>query len=292
MSTSSCCFTDAAGRCKRTSHHHVSPLPPSTTHPPPTIHSLAPPPDRRHRPLQALVGILANGMQKCFAGLNRGAKYGDGSYFAEDAGKMDQYSEPIPARSSVDQSNGEAQSHDALLNALYRFNPFHEGAACSTSTPSTDGLCYCFVTRVPLGCMERTHDGHRSIDPPHSSIFSEVRSPATPLLSTTHSTTHAESRRAALRRPTPSTSLPPPPYTTTTSTLHHSPIPSSPRWAVPPAEPESSSVTTEAEVFTSTCTRCWRTCRHCTPATSTPSTTTLVRRTLDERVQRLSRPQC
>ena len=199
---------------------------------------------------------------------------------------MDQYSDPLPEdRSSMKPE--DAERLDSLLNALYRFNPFHHGAACTEVTPTTDGLCYCIVTRVPLGCIERTTDGYTSLD--HNgedgsplSIFYHVRSPATPLLSTTR----AERRRAALRRPTPSTtSLPPAPYTTTAlhrcppppSTLHHPAIPSSPRWALTCATGSSGTTIYVAVAINSTCTRCWRTCTESAPDTARYSTSTTPR---------------
>jgi len=77
-----------------------------------------------------VMSILQNGMNERFAGASAGTRFGDGSYFADDAGKIDQYV-------------GEDQQYDGtslLHQGLYSNSDSHPGH-----------VFYALVFRVTLG---------------------------------------------------------------------------------------------------------------------------------------------
>jgi hypothetical protein len=77
-----------------------------------------------------VMSILQNGMNERFAGASAGTRFGDGSYFADDAGKIDQYV-------------GEDQEYDgtsSLHQRLYSSSDSHPGH-----------VFYALVCRVTLG---------------------------------------------------------------------------------------------------------------------------------------------
>ena len=80
----------------------------------------------------SLLSILSNGMNERFSGTRAGAAFGDGLYFAEDAGKCDQYVAPTSRMS------------DELRQMLYG------------GPPPPGDLCYLLVCRVVLGQHART----------------------------------------------------------------------------------------------------------------------------------------
>eukprot|EP00658_Telonema_sp_P-2_P017161 TRINITY_DN1663_c0_g5_i1.p1 TRINITY_DN1663_c0_g5~~TRINITY_DN1663_c0_g5_i1.p1 ORF type:complete len:575 (-),score=166.73 TRINITY_DN1663_c0_g5_i1:72-1796(-) len=95
---------------------------------------------------QNLLSLLSTGPNERFAGTNRGAAFGDGTYFAEDAGKTDQY---VTADAEMDPGSE--------LHALLYPDPH----------PHPGSVFYVLVCRVSLGQSVRTlTDGQncRSMD--------------------------------------------------------------------------------------------------------------------------------
>jgi hypothetical protein len=87
--------------------------------------------------MDVLINILSNGMNERFAGASAGTQYGEGSYLAEDAGKIDHYTK-------VDQQyDGSSELH----KRLYAHGARHQGK-----------VFYVLVCRVALGHHVRTKD--------------------------------------------------------------------------------------------------------------------------------------
>jgi len=89
---------------------------------------------------ETLLGILANGVNERFSS----GLFGYGSYFAEDAGKCDQYT-------TVDQVFGQEKE---LHHRLFRDGLRHPN----------DGLHYIIVCRVVMGYYVRSNDGTIALD--------------------------------------------------------------------------------------------------------------------------------
>jgi hypothetical protein len=83
--------------------------------------------------------VLANGMNERFSGANAGCVFGEGSYFAEDAGKCDHYT------GAPDTAFKEDANLESLHDLLYEGPDEHPG-----------DVCYLLVCRVVLGYALRT----------------------------------------------------------------------------------------------------------------------------------------
>jgi hypothetical protein len=88
-----------------------------------------------------LLSILSTGLNERFSGTNAGTAYGDGIYFAEDAGKNDQYA-------GVDE---QYEATSELHKRLYRNGVRHPGK-----------VYYLLVCRVAVGHHVRTHQSGRN----------------------------------------------------------------------------------------------------------------------------------
>jgi hypothetical protein len=94
---------------------------------------------------QALPSILDQGFDERFAGSNCGTLYGDGTYFAEDVAKTDQYA-------MCDREWGDSAVKD-LHHKLY-----------AQSYPHSGDVFYVLVCRVILGHQVRT-DSNLAVQP-------------------------------------------------------------------------------------------------------------------------------
>ena len=88
--------------------------------------------------------IVAQGFNEQRSGSNAGTMFGDGTYFAEDAGKCDMFAAPDP----------EYITGSELHDSLYGPAGF----------PSTCPLHYIIVVRACLGHCIQTKDGRQSLD--------------------------------------------------------------------------------------------------------------------------------
>jgi len=98
-----------------------------------------------------VLNIAAEGMNERLAGSNAGALYGQGTYLADVADKIDQY------------AVNDGGNHPELHQRIYGMGPrpdFKQGE-----------ICYAFVCRAMLGYFVRTQEGKTSMDPPHSKLF-------------------------------------------------------------------------------------------------------------------------
>lgn len=83
-----------------------------------------------------LLNILSSGPNERFSGTNAGTAFGDGTYFAEDAGKNDQY---------------------VKVDAQYQGSDLHKRLYDSASD-HPGSVYYILACRVALGCHVRTHN--------------------------------------------------------------------------------------------------------------------------------------
>mmetsp|Transcript_65330 Transcript_65330/g.105856 ORF Transcript_65330/g.105856 Transcript_65330/m.105856 type:complete len:164 (+) Transcript_65330:2-493(+) len=88
-----------------------------------------------------VLSILKNGMNERFAGSAAGTAFGDGSYFADDAGKIDQYVTPDTAYSQA----------NPLHKQLYNESHKHPG-----------NVFYAMVCRVALGHSVQYKEMHET----------------------------------------------------------------------------------------------------------------------------------
>jgi hypothetical protein len=106
-----------------------------------------------------LFDILSAGLNERFSGSNAGTAYGDGTYFAEDPGKCDQYVRPDVHR---DDGSGElAKLHEQLY-------------ALPDVTHPGGKIYYLLVCRVAVGHHVRTHSmggNAKSVDQPSLAVF-------------------------------------------------------------------------------------------------------------------------
>jgi hypothetical protein len=97
---------------------------------------------------ESMLAILSSGLNERFSG----GLFGNGTYFAEDVAKNDQYC-------TVDARKGQfAELHTELYN---KTGARHEG-----------DVFYVFICRVVLGCRVRTQDGSTDLDKSGRSIWS------------------------------------------------------------------------------------------------------------------------
>jgi hypothetical protein len=98
-------------------------------------------------PAPTLHTVLHNGLNERFSGANAGTMFGEGSYFAEDAGKCDQYTR------AADAAYKQQPALHSLHDLLYESRDEHPG-----------DVCYVLVCRVVLGYTLRTQHscGHGS----------------------------------------------------------------------------------------------------------------------------------
>jgi hypothetical protein len=98
-------------------------------------------------PASTLHAVLQNGLNERFSGANAGTMFGEGSYFAEDAGKCDQYTR------AADVAYKQRPELRSLHDLLYQSGDEHPG-----------DVCYMLVCRVVLGYTLRTQHscGHGS----------------------------------------------------------------------------------------------------------------------------------
>jgi len=106
---------------------------------------------------KVVLNIISNGMNEHFAGTAAGALFGRGNYFAEDAGKCDQYT-----KMDMQLNAGDASD---LHKRLY-----------SQDVPHPGKVFYIFVCRVARGYHVRTQNTHgpfKSADT-HQPVFPEI----------------------------------------------------------------------------------------------------------------------
>jgi hypothetical protein len=82
---------------------------------------------------EVVLAILQNGMNERFAGASKGTKFGNGTYFADDAGKIDQYCEE-------DHQYDITGALSSLHKRIYKNSQGHPGQ-----------VFYALVFRVSLG---------------------------------------------------------------------------------------------------------------------------------------------
>jgi hypothetical protein len=86
--------------------------------------------------------VAQNGMNERFSGANAGTLFGEGSYFAEDAGKCDHYTGDVDCAYDLSGGRGMQPLHELL---------YPEGAEGHPGD-----VCYLLVCRVVLGYTLRT----------------------------------------------------------------------------------------------------------------------------------------
>jgi len=124
-----------------------------------------------------VMSILQNGMNERFAGASAGTMFGDGSYFADDAGKIDQYVR-------VDQQyDGTSSLHKRLY---------------STSHSHPGHVFYAIVFRVTLGHSVHFADKREASFNPNTRRRELCSIPSTDPPTSYHSLT-AEGTRVNLR---------------------------------------------------------------------------------------------
>ena len=98
-----------------------------------------------------VLNIAAEGMNERLSGSNAGTLYGEGTYLADVADKIDQY--------AVADDGNHPELHRRIFAGMPRPD-FKHGE-----------ICYAFVCRATLGYFVRTKEGKTSMDPPHAQLF-------------------------------------------------------------------------------------------------------------------------
>jgi hypothetical protein len=93
-------------------------------------------------PAPTVLAVAQNGMNERFSGANAGTLFGEGSYFAEDAGKCDHYTGDVDCAYDLSGGRGMQPLHELL---------YPEGAEGHPGD-----VCYLLVCRVVLGYTLRT----------------------------------------------------------------------------------------------------------------------------------------